>query len=134
MGTTLGEAGEAERASQILRFAAEFYPKDAYSQFDLGLTLGKRPAEQIQAFQRAIELDPDLAAAYESLGAALYSTGQAQRAIDVFHKGLQIDPLSAKLNFDLGLALKQQGDEAGAKRALDLAGKLDPEIAARLPK
>ncbi|MDQ2949555.1 MAG: peptidylprolyl isomerase, partial [Acidobacteriota bacterium] len=134
MGSTLGEAGEAERASEILRFAAEFYPKDASSQFDLGLTLGKRPAEQIQAFQRAIDLNPDMTAAYESLGAALYSAGQAQSAISVFHKGLQIDPLSAKLNFDLGLALKQQGDEAGAKRALDLAAKLDPEIAVRSPK
>ena len=43
MGSTLGEAGEAERASEILRFASELYPKDASSQFDLGLTLGKRP-------------------------------------------------------------------------------------------
>ena len=39
--------------------------------------------------------------------------------------------LSAKLNFDLGLALKHEGDEAGARRALELAGKLDPEIGAR---
>lgn len=134
MGSTLGEAGEAERASEILRFAAEFYPQDAFSEFDLGLTLGKRPAEQIQAFRHAIDLDPDMVAAYESLGAALYSAGQAQSAIDVFHKGLQIDPLSAKLNFDLGLALKDEGDEAGAKRALELATKLDPEIAARTSK
>jgi superkiller protein 3 len=72
-----------------------------------------------------------MSAAYPSVGAALYTAGQAPAAIETFRKGLQIDPLSAMLYYDLGLALKQQGDAAGAKRALDLAGKLDAEIAAR---
>jgi superkiller protein 3 len=133
MGTTLGEAGDAQRASQILSFAVQFYPKDASAQFNLALTLGKRPAAQIEAFRRAIDLDPDMVAAYQSLGAALYSAGQAQGAIDVFHQGLQIDPLSAILYYDLGLALQQQGDAPGAAKALKLASKLDPEIATRKP-
>lgn len=134
MGTALGEAGDARRASGILRFAAQFYPNDATAQFNLGLTLGKEPAEQIEAFRHAIDLDPDMVAAYESLGAAMYSAGQQRAAIDVFHKGLQIDPLSAILNYDLGSALRQQGDEPGAKRALALAAKLDPQIAARIKR
>jgi superkiller protein 3 len=131
MGTALAEAGNTGRASEVLGFAVQFYPKDAAAQFNFALTLGKRPAEQIEAFRRAIELDPDLVAAYQSLGAALYSAGDAHRAIDVFHQGLQIDPLSAILYYDLGLALKQQGDELGAQRALKLAAKLDPEIGPR---
>jgi len=131
MGTTLGEGGDTERASQILRFAVQSYPKDASAEFDLGLTLAARPSEQIEAFRHAIDLDPDTIAIYQSLGAALYSSGQPQAAIDTFRQGLKIDPLSAILNYDLGLAMQQQGDEAGAKRALSLAGKLDPEIAAK---
>jgi tetratricopeptide (TPR) repeat protein len=131
MGAALGEAGDAARASEVLRFAVQSYPRDASAQFNLALTLGKKPAEQIEALRRVIDLDPDLIATYESMGAALYSTGQAERAISVFHQGLQIDPLSATLYYDLGLALKQQGDEAASKRALTLAGKLDPGIAAR---
>jgi hypothetical protein len=134
MGTILGQAGETNRASDVLRFAVQSYPKDAFSQFDLALTLGKQPAAQIQAFRRTIELDPDMVAAYQSLGAALYSTGQATEAIATFRRGLQIDPLSAVLYYDLGLALKEQGDSAGATRALDLAAKLDPEIGARKAK
>ncbi len=129
MGTALGEAGNVQRAAEVLRFAVEAYPKDASAQFDLGLTLGKQPTDQIEAFRRAIELDPDMIAAYESLGAALYSAGQQQAAIDLFHKGLQVDPLSAILYYDLGLALRRQGDETAAQRALTLAAKLDPEIA-----
>ncbi len=131
MGTMLGSAGDANRASEILRFAVQFYPKDAPSRFDLALTLGKQPADQIEALRRAIELDPDMVAAYQSLGAALYSTGQAAAAIDTFRRGLQIDPLSPILSYDLGLALKEQGDSAGSGRALGLAEKLDPEIAVR---
>ncbi len=131
MATILGQAGDASRASDILQFAVQFYPKDALTQFDLALTLGKQPALQIEALRRAIQLDPDMIAAYQSLGAALYSAGQKTAAIDVFRRGLQIDPLSAVLYYNLGLALKEQGDEVGAGRALDLATKLDPEIAAR---
>jgi tetratricopeptide (TPR) repeat protein len=131
MGTMLGQAGEANRASDILHFAVQFYPKDAFSQFDLALTLGKQPAAQIEGFRRAIELDPDMIAAYQSLGAALYSTGQTVEAIATFRRGLLIDPLSAVLYYNLGLALKEQGDSVGAARALDLAARIDPEISSR---
>ena len=128
MGTSLGEAGELARASEVLRFAAQSYPKDPSAQFDLALTLGRQPSEQIAAFQRVIDLDPDMIAAYESLGAALYSTGQPDRAIEVFHKGLQVNPLSAILYYDLGLALTKKGDSAGGARALALAKAIDPAI------
>jgi tetratricopeptide (TPR) repeat protein len=131
MGTMLGQAGDANRASEVLRFAIEFYPKDAASQFNLALTLGKQPALQMEALRRTIELDPDMVAPYQSLGAALYASGQPTVAIDTFRRGLEIDPLSAILNYDLGLALKQQGDSAGADNALSLADRLDPEISAR---
>ena len=128
MGTSLGEAGEVQRASQVLRFAAQSYPKDPSAQFDLALTLGRQPSEQIAAFQRAIDLDPDMIAAYESLGAALVSAGQPDKAIEIFHKGLQVDPLSASLYYDLGLALTKKGDSAGGARALALAKAIDPVI------
>ncbi len=131
MGTMLGQAGNTSRASEVLAFAAQNYPKDAPSEFNLALTLVKQPAAQIEALRHTIEIDPDMVAAYQSLGAALYSSGQAAAAIETFRKGLQIDPLSAILYYDLGLALKAQGDSAGAQRALELAGKLDAEIAAR---
>jgi Flp pilus assembly protein TadD len=71
-------------------------------------------------------------AAYESLGTARASAGHLQESIEIFHRGLRVDPLSAILEYDLGLALRKQGDQAGAKQALRLASKLDPEIAARV--
>ena len=134
MGTILGQAGDADRASEVLGFAAQSYPQDAPSQFNFALTMSKQPANEIQALRHAIELDPDMIAAYESLGAALYATGQHDEAIKTFRNGLQIDPLSAVLYYDLGLALKEQGDSAAAAKALGFAASLDPEIAARKAK
>ncbi|MGC2657220.1 MAG: tetratricopeptide repeat protein [Bryobacteraceae bacterium] len=131
MGTMLGQAGDAARASSVLQFAAQSYPRDASTQFDLALTLENQPAQQIETLRRAIEIDPDMIAAYQSLGAAQYSTGQQNAAIETFRRGLNIDPLSAVLYYDLGLALKEQGDSVGAAQTLGLASSLDPSISAR---
>ena len=131
MGTTVAQAGDAQRAAGILQFAAQFYPKDPAAQFDYALTLSQHPSQQIEAFQHALELNPDMTAGYESLGAALFASGQQRDAIAAFRKGLQIDPLSASLNYNLSLALAQQGDAAGAKRALALAQQLDPKMLAK---
>ncbi len=131
MATMLGQAGDVSRAAELLRFAVQSYPKDSSSQFNLALTLGSQPAEQIAAFERAIELDPDMVAAYESLGAALYTAGRQQEAIDTFRKGLLVDPLSAKLNYNLGLVLMQRGEKAEGERRMALALKADPSIRGR---
>jgi tetratricopeptide (TPR) repeat protein len=127
MGTTLGEAGDRERAGAVLQFAAQSYPKDPSAQFDYALTLGNQPQQQIEAFQHALELNPDMTAGYESLGAAQFAAGQPQAAIATFRQGLQVDPLSASLYYNLSLALRHEGDSAGADRAFALARKLDPK-------
>jgi tetratricopeptide (TPR) repeat protein len=130
MGTTLAEAGDTGRAASILQFTTQFYPKDPSAQFDFALTLANQPGQQIEALQHALELNPDLTAAYESLGAAQFAVGQPQSAIETFRQGLQVDPLSASLYYNLSLALSRQGDSAGAKRALSLAQGIDPKMVA----
>ncbi|MBV9763274.1 MAG: peptidylprolyl isomerase [Acidobacteriaceae bacterium] len=131
MGTQIREAGNAARAAYILAFASQSYPPDAFAQFQYALTLSNHPAAQMEALRRAIHLEPDIVAAYESLGAALASSGDVQSAIQVFRQGLAIDPLSAVLNYHLGVALQRQGDEAAAKQFFSLAAKLDSDIGAR---
>ncbi|MBV8807178.1 MAG: cytochrome c3 family protein [Acidobacteriaceae bacterium] len=132
MATQIAATGDAGRAAYILAFATQSYPSDAFAQYRYALALANQPASQIQAFRRAIELEPDIVAAYESLGGALASSGDMKAAIQVFRQGLATDPLSSILNYRLGVALKQQGDQTGARQFHLLAAKLDPEIAARL--
>ena len=133
MGVVLGENGAVQKGSEVLDFATKLYPKDSTAQFDLGLTLTspENRAGQIEAFRRAIGLDPDNVAVYENLGAALYSAGDWQSAIEACRQGLQVDPLSAKLYFNLSMMLAQHGDAQSAARARDLAMKIDPEIVPR---
>lgn len=113
MARIVGQAADAQWAPQILRFAVQTYPKDASAQFDLALALEKQPSEQIGAFRRAFALDPDMVAAYQSLGATLYSAGKPQQAIDTFRQGLRIDPLSAILYYDL---LRSNSGETNLER------------------
>jgi tetratricopeptide (TPR) repeat protein len=132
LATTAGEAGDVQHASDILRFVVQTYPKDSSAEFDLGLTLSAQPTEQIAAFKRSIDLDPDLIAGYESLGAALYSARLGDQALEVFRKGLAIDPLSPSLNYNLGLLLTRTGEISEGNRRMALAAKVDPDIAAKL--
>ena len=116
MGVVLGESGKCKKVRKCWISRRQLYPKDSTAQFDLGLTLGGlgNRAGQIEAFRRAIALDPDNVAVYENLGAALYWAGDWQAAMEACRQGLAIDPLSSKLYFNLGMMLAEHGDAAGA--------------------
>jgi predicted CXXCH cytochrome family protein len=131
IGTTLAENGNLRRGSEILSLATRLYPRDAKSLFELGVMRGAldQKTEELQAYNKALELEPDLLAVYPKLGMSLYSGGQEAQAVIVFRKGLQINPLSAELYHDLGLALMKRGDPAGGRRALALAAAIDPGYA-----
>ncbi len=130
MGVLLRQARDLTHALAFLGFAAQMYPQDAATQFNLALA--QNSPNQIAQLRRVIELDPDILAAYDRLGTALNADGQHAAAIETFRAGLKVDPLSALLYYDLGLTLKEQGDATEAANALALAARIDPKIAARL--
>jgi tetratricopeptide (TPR) repeat protein len=129
IGTTLTAGGNPKRGAQVLTTATRLYPDDAGTEFALGsaLELLKDEVGAAKAYKRAIELEEDFTAAYESLGLISYSSGDWKSAIAIFRRGLRINPLSAELNYDLGLALARGGD-AGARQAFALARRLDPSL------
>ncbi|MGA7412576.1 MAG: tetratricopeptide repeat protein [Bryobacteraceae bacterium] len=129
MGIMLRQAGDVSRAKAVLGFAAQTYPQDAATQFHFALAHDS--PDQIAQLRRVIELDPDILAAYQSLGTSLSAAGQHAAAIETFRAGLKINPLCAILYYDLGLALKEQGEATEAANALALAVRIDPKIAAR---
>lgn len=122
MGVMLRQAGDVSRASSVLGFAAQSYPQDAPTLFNLALV--QNSPNQIEQLRHVIELDPDVLAAYHTLGTALYAAGQPAAAVEAIRAGLQIDPLSAVLYYDLGLILKEQGNPTEAANALALADRL----------
>jgi superkiller protein 3 len=80
--------------------------------------------EAIAQFQKALDLQPDFAAAHNGLGSALLERGAVDEATAQFQKALELQPNDADTCYNLGVALVQKGqrDEGIAhyKRALEL--------------
>ena len=56
----------------------------------------------IEAYRRALELDPECAAIHHSLGFAYYKEGEFDDARDSFQKAILLDPLNANYHYALG--------------------------------
>jgi serine/threonine-protein kinase len=81
-----------------------------------------------RAFRSSLAFDPDSAAGYANLNAALLRQGRADEAMQVLQQGLQVRP-SGRLYDNLGTALFGRGDYVGAAQAYQhaiSAGKGNP--------
>ena len=73
----------------------------------------------IEAFQRALRIDPEFAAAWPNLGNA-YEAGQSAEAIEAYQQALRIDPEDANAWYNLGLAYAKAGQSTKASRENNL--------------
>ncbi len=93
-GVALKDLGRYEEAKQALLRAAGF-PEPHSEVFNL---LGfchyalKEHEDSIQAFSRAIELDPGLGINYANIGSNLRELGRAQEACAMYEHALELDP------------------------------------------
>ncbi|HEX3878628.1 MAG TPA: tetratricopeptide repeat protein [Bryobacteraceae bacterium] len=94
----------------------------------MGLSYGKKCKD---AIQKAIELDPKLATAYEARGVGNYYLpaqlgGGFDIAITDFRKAIELDPKRAEAYLWLGLSLRKQNKNAEARQAFQKGLELDP--------
>lgn len=87
-----------------------------------------RHKEAIQAFQKAIELDPASENAYLYLGNTHYEQGSLDLALSAFREVLNINPANSTALFYYGLALIQQKKYAESIPYFEKAGTLDSEF------
>lgn len=71
-------------------------------------------AAALENFQKAVELDPELASAYNGLGGVYKAAGRIDSAIEAWEKSLALDPDYSFPMYNLGVALLQKGDKARA--------------------
>lgn len=71
-------------------------------------------AEAIEAYEKAIELEPDFADAYCNLGAVRYNQGQRTAARRAFESCLEREADHVEANFNLANVLEEEGDDGGA--------------------
>ena len=85
--------------------------------------------DAIDAYRRALELDPTHSDAHLNVGRLLHEAGRVQEAEEHYRRAVRADPESARAFYNLGVALEDQSAAAGAMEAYEAALRLDPELA-----
>jgi len=79
----------------------------------------------LQAFDRAIALDPENADAWYNKGVVLYYQGRLDDSLLAFNKSIEIDPLDADSWYNKGSVLKELDRTTAAENAFAKASELD---------
>jgi Flp pilus assembly protein TadD len=78
---------------------------EAKAQVEFGITVAQRGLwkEALYRWERAVQLDPTYAAAYNNLGVAYEQTGDFEKARAAYEKALELEPnnLTIRQNYDL---------------------------------
>jgi Flp pilus assembly protein TadD len=88
-----------------------------------------RTDEAIGHFQRALQIEPNLATSHASLGAALLRKGQWNEALAHLRRALEIDPRQAPAHSSLGVVLLEMGRPDESLAHLRKALEIDPNDA-----
>lgn len=91
--------------------------------------LSNRYNESLEAFDKAIELDPKSIAALNFKALALYDSHRINEAIELVDKSLKIDPLNAGAWLVKGQIFNKQGKNEDALQYFSNAIDLDPSYA-----
>ena len=90
---------------------------DAKAQVDFGIDVAQRGLwrEAIFRWERAIEIDPTYAAAYNDLAVAYEHEGQLDKARKAYEKAMELEPNNDQIrqNYEL---FKEINDRKGAER------------------
>jgi tetratricopeptide (TPR) repeat protein len=84
------------------------------------------PAEAREAYERALELDPEHPDAHVNLGRLLHEGGNAGAAETHYREALTARPEDATAAFNLGVALEDLGRAEEALSAYERAAEIDP--------
>jgi tetratricopeptide (TPR) repeat protein len=83
----------------------------------------------IAEYRKAIELKPDFADAYNSLGNALDDKGEADAAVAAYRKAIELKPDVAGFHDNLGVTLLKEGNVDAAIAEFRKAIELKPDYA-----
>jgi len=87
------------------------------------------PRAAIEAYRKALEIDPDHPDAHINLGRLLHESGDAAAAEEHYRKALAARPNDPTAAFNLGVSLEDLGRKADALAAYERAVSLDPNNA-----
>lgn len=126
-GLVRNTKGDLEKAVADYQRAGDQKPEIVAIQIRLGnalLELGLADAAS-RHFNRALEYEPENAAALAGLGRAAYALDDNPRAIELLEKAIAKQPTAGTVHYALGQAYRRQGDMDKARRHLDQQNKQD---------
>ena len=89
---------------------------EAMAQVDFGITVAQRGLwrEAIYRWEKAVEIDPTYAAAYNDLAVGYEHEGQLEKARQAYDKALALEPNNAQIrqNYDLFKEINDRTDGA----------------------
>jgi len=88
----------------------------------------------ITEFTRAIEIDPEDAAAYENRGSAYIDKGQYDRAISDLNKAIELDPKFAEAYYNRGNAYDDKGQYDRTISDFTKAIEIEPQFTIAITK
>jgi tetratricopeptide (TPR) repeat protein len=106
--------------------------RTAYDLYAKASTLDEDPATFDEAealYQRAIELDPQLAIAYTNLGNIRFRRGNETEAEALYRRALEVDDRQPEAHYNLGYVLLERGDAQRAVPYFQRALQADPRFA-----
>jgi len=109
----------------------ETHPDDARAHNLFGnvcADLLKDEQRALSHWEKAVELDPDYADAYNNIGTYWLHFGEAGKAMDRFRKAVKLDPTGPDYHFNLGQAYYLFRDVAQEKYGWSLADVFDRAI------
>jgi tetratricopeptide (TPR) repeat protein len=125
---------QAEMVKMHLEYVSEVVKKketEVIKWFEKGIDLGElgRHNEAITCFNKALEIDPQLASAWYNKGVALGNLGRDSEALTCFNKTLEIDTQFARAWIGKGMILGKLGRYDEAITCCDKALEIDPQDA-----
>jgi len=105
----------------VLERARRSHPANTQVLVNIGTVhlLGGDSGRARQAFEAALDVDPDLARAHNSLGVIAAREGRMPEAVERWRRAVALNPLDYQTLYNLGSYLWQSGRHAEARRYLE---------------
>jgi tetratricopeptide (TPR) repeat protein len=122
--------GDLDKALHHGKQATKHGDNDADSFYNYGLALAddKRFEEAIEAYKKAVHLNPQYGLAYNNLGSAYENIDDEDSAFEAYKKAIEINPMHAEAQHNLGAILNQRGQNDEAKECYIKAINANPNF------